>query len=164
MTVLIITVAGTPAPQGSKRHVGHGRMIEMSRRVKPWRDAVAAAAAATASVTDGWGPGPCAEPVHATITFTVDRPASHYSRSGQLRPDAPAYPTSRRVGDLDKLIRSTSDALVDSAVIRDDSQIVTLRASKLYMPRQPAGACIILVPESTVAAANQRATGEAVTP
>ena len=31
-----------PAPQGSKRHVGGGRLIEASKRVKPWRQAVAA--------------------------------------------------------------------------------------------------------------------------
>ena len=30
-------VLGLPAPQGSKRHVGEGRMVESSKRVKPWR-------------------------------------------------------------------------------------------------------------------------------
>src|ERR1700676_3259288 len=35
-----ITVRGIPAPQGSKRHVGGGRMIEMSKAVGPWREAV----------------------------------------------------------------------------------------------------------------------------
>ena len=41
---LTVIVYGTPAPQGSKRHVGHGRMIEQSKRVKPWRNDVKAAA------------------------------------------------------------------------------------------------------------------------
>ena len=37
----VITVEGIEAaPQGSKRHVGRGIMIESSKRVKPWRDAV----------------------------------------------------------------------------------------------------------------------------
>ena len=36
-------VFGLPAPQGSKRHVGEGRMVESSKRVKPWRRQVAAA-------------------------------------------------------------------------------------------------------------------------
>ena len=30
-------VPGIPAPQGSKRHVGHGVMVESSARVKSWR-------------------------------------------------------------------------------------------------------------------------------
>ena len=34
-----IKVIGLPAPQGSKRHVGHGVMIESSNNVKPWREA-----------------------------------------------------------------------------------------------------------------------------
>ena len=39
-------VSGTPAPQGSKRHVGGGRMIESSKKVEPWREAVARVASA----------------------------------------------------------------------------------------------------------------------
>jgi crossover junction endodeoxyribonuclease RusA len=39
---VIIVVRGIPAPQGSKRHVGGGRMIESSRAVGPWREAVRA--------------------------------------------------------------------------------------------------------------------------
>lgn len=29
-------VIGLPAPQGSKKHVGHGVMVESSKKVKPW--------------------------------------------------------------------------------------------------------------------------------
>ena len=36
------TVHGLPAPQGSKRHVGKGVMVESSKYVKPWREAVKA--------------------------------------------------------------------------------------------------------------------------
>ena len=39
---LVLFVAGLPAAQGSKRHVGGGRMIEMSKAVAPWREAVRA--------------------------------------------------------------------------------------------------------------------------
>src|SRR3546814_14230461 len=38
-----LTVHGSPAPQCSKRHVGRGRMIESSQKVKPWRQDVQAA-------------------------------------------------------------------------------------------------------------------------
>ena len=42
--VITIRVYGTPAPQGSKRHVGRGVMVESSKKVKPWREAVKQAA------------------------------------------------------------------------------------------------------------------------
>jgi hypothetical protein len=44
MKQVCFTVYELPAPQGSKRHVGNGRMIESSTKVKPWRQAVIAAA------------------------------------------------------------------------------------------------------------------------
>ena len=33
---------GVPAPQGSKRHVGMGRMIESCKALKPWREMIIA--------------------------------------------------------------------------------------------------------------------------
>ena len=39
-----LTVYGVAAPQGSKRHVGNGVMIESSNRVRPWRQDVRFAA------------------------------------------------------------------------------------------------------------------------
>ena len=44
MNEIFIPVIGIPAPQGSKRHVGNGIMIENSKRVKPWRQDVKEAA------------------------------------------------------------------------------------------------------------------------
>ena len=44
MDKIFIPVRGVPAPQGSKRHIGHGIMIENSKKVKPWRQDVRAAA------------------------------------------------------------------------------------------------------------------------
>jgi len=38
------TVWGIAAPQGSKRHVGNGVMLESSDRVRPWRQDVRFAA------------------------------------------------------------------------------------------------------------------------
>lgn len=115
------TVYGLPAPQGSKRHVGNGRMIESSKKVKPWREAVkwaareAMAAAGIASPLDA--------PLVASMTFTMPRPKS--------------APKSRRHADrkpdLSKLIRSTEDALTDAGLIADDARIVMFdRAAKVY--------------------------------
>jgi len=37
MTAVEFFVAGAAAPQGSKRHVGGGRVIESSKAFAPWR-------------------------------------------------------------------------------------------------------------------------------
>lgn len=40
MDEIVFYAEGVPAPQGSKTHVGGGRLIESSRQVGAWRDAV----------------------------------------------------------------------------------------------------------------------------
>lgn len=128
---LVIEVIGRPAPQGSKRHVGNGIMVESSKGVRPWRDAIRAAATAAAE-RHGW-PLAVDRPFALTVVYTLARPAGH-NRSGQyadlLRDNAPTYPGTRP--DLDKLIRSTLDALADAAVISDDSRVIHLDATKAY--------------------------------
>ena len=111
-----------PAPQGSKRHVGNGRMVEASAKVKPWRFAVSQAALATGEpMTDGQ--------VSVLITFMFNRPKAHYNTKGVLKPKAPFYKSTKP--DLDKLCRSTLDGIT-GVLIKDDSQVVTLIASKQY--------------------------------
>lgn len=135
---LAFTVRGIPGAQGSKRHVGHGVMIESSKKVKPWRSDVQAAAedAIRQWETDNsatWEP--LTAPVKVYAHFTFARPRSHY-RTGRnahlLRVDAPEWVTSRACGDLDKLCRSTFDALTAAGVLADDSLIATLAATKAY--------------------------------
>lgn len=124
-----------PAPQGSKRHVGNGRMVESSARVKPWREAVRTEALATGfRLTD--------QPVYLHLLFRFRRPQGHYGAKGTLRPSAPVDVVTRP--DLDKLCRSTLDALTGT-LIRDDSQVVFLVASKEYtLPGELEGAQIEL--------------------
>jgi crossover junction endodeoxyribonuclease RusA len=111
-----------PAPQGSKRHVGNGRMIEASKKVKPWRFAVSQAALETNEpITD--------RPVMVQITFMFNRPKSHYNSKGQLKPTAPLYKQTKP--DLDKLCRSTLDGLTN-VLLKDDSQVVNLICCKIY--------------------------------
>lgn len=121
---LTITVHGEPAPQGSKRHVGGGVMIESSKKVKPWREAVKHAALNLMYLTP---PGTVREPVDGPlfveIVFTVRKPTSAPKR----RVTWPA-----KKPDLDKLIRSSFDALSDAGVWRDDAQVVELTAAKRY--------------------------------
>lgn len=143
--VLDVDVVGTPAPQGSKRHVGNGRMVEMSKRVKPWREAVKTAAL-IAMATALTGNPPTTGELAVDVSFWLARPKSHFrtGKNAHLLREAAlrARPATRP--DIDKLVRSTLDALKDAGVYRDDSQIVTLAAGKWYADGQPPGARIVV--------------------
>jgi crossover junction endodeoxyribonuclease RusA len=114
---VIIWVAGIPAPQGSKRHVGGGRMVEVSRAVGPWREAVRAE---TQDVMEG-NP-PLTGPVKAVVDFRLPRPKS--------APKNVRLPAKRP--DLDKLCRAVLDGITAGGAIADDSQVVVLYALKRF--------------------------------
>lgn len=134
MTAARMRVYGTPAPQGSKRHVGGGRLIESSRKVGPWREAVVSEA-----LRLGYDGIRMDGPLVVAITFYLPRPVSHRGARG-LRPSAPVWPA--KVPDLDKLARSTLDGLTQAGVICDDSRVVILNATKTYDDENAAGALI----------------------
>jgi Holliday junction resolvase RusA-like endonuclease len=122
---LTITVHGEPAPQGSKRHVGGGRMIESSTKVKPWREAVKHASLASVFPDDGEG-GTWKSldgPLSVEVVFTLRKPTTAPKRRI-------TWPSKKP--DLDKLVRSTFDALSDAGIWRDDAQAVELHATKVY--------------------------------
>jgi len=124
-------VIGTPAPQGSKRHVGRGILIESSKKVGPWREAVAHAAAD--ALSDGSARA-FDTPVRVTMLFYLARPKRK-----------PKWPQPGTRPDLSKLVRSTEDALVQAGLIQDDALIVSLSASKLYVLHgQATGADIVV--------------------
>lgn len=128
MDEIIFFVEGVPAPQGSKRHVGDGRLIESSRQVGPWRDTVRRAA--TEVMADR---PPIDGPVYLVQVFALPRPKSHYGtgrNSGQIKRGAPSRPPVRP--DLDKLARAVGDALT-GICYHDDAQIVNLCAAKYYV-------------------------------
>lgn len=118
-------VVGIPAPQGSKIRTRWG-MRESSDAVMPWREAVKAAVLIQrVAATRG--------PVHVDLVFRFQRPKAHYGTGrnvGVVKASAPPWPVSRRVGDIDKLARSTLDALTESGVITDDSHVVSMTANK----------------------------------
>jgi len=126
---ITITVYGIPAPQGSKRHLGNGVMVESSTKVKPWRQAVTYAA--REAMPDGWQP--LNGPLRLAVVFTFARPKGHF-RSGRnahlLRDAAPPRPAG--MPDLSKLVRSTEDALTDAGVWVDDARVVSCAAEKRY--------------------------------
>lgn len=116
---LRIVVHGMPGPQGSKRHVGHGVMIESSEKVKPWRQDVVAAAILARN-----GAPPLDGPLVVRMVFTLRKPVSAPKRRV-------TYPD--RTPDLSKLARSTEDALTTAGVWRDDARVVEYeRLAKAY--------------------------------
>ncbi|OPZ75568.1 MAG: Crossover junction endodeoxyribonuclease RusA [Actinobacteria bacterium ADurb.Bin444] len=129
MTKHTITIPGIPAPQGSKRHVGGGRMIESSKAVRPYRDSIM-----TIARDAGWHTDPILTgPVRVNIIFRMPRPASHYGtgrNAGKLKNNAPIYHDKTK--DVDKLCRSVLDALTQAGVWKDDGQVAHLSAIKVY--------------------------------
>lgn len=122
-------VYGTPAPQGSKRFVGRaksgrGILLEMSKKVKPWRMCVYHAALIARE-----GRLPLDGPLVARMIFTLRKPASAPKRR-RTWPD--------RTPDLSKLVRSTEDALTDAGLITDDARIVEYdRVAKVFSGEDP---------------------------
>jgi Holliday junction resolvase RusA-like endonuclease len=130
---LVIIVFGDPAPQGSKAFKGlftgkdgrqHAKLAESSKRVKPWRqDVVAAARQAVA------GAAPLDGALVVRMVFTVPKPASAPKRRT-------SWPNKRP--DCSKLCRSTEDALVTAGAIADDARIVGYeRLFKVYPNEDP---------------------------
>lgn len=128
---ITIMVHGLPGPQGSKKHLGNGVMVESSAKVKPWRQDVKYAAIGATAAVPGWTilDGPLA----VAMTFTFARPKGHY-RTGRnahlLRDAAPIRPAV--FPDLSKIVRSTEDALT-GVVWYDDQRVVEyVRLGKYY--------------------------------
>jgi len=135
------TVWGTAAPQGSKRHLGKGVMVESSTRLLPWRQDVRFAA--LEKRPPGWD---MTTPMRIGLVFWFARPASHYgTKNGitYLKANAPAHPVSARLGDIDKLSRAVLDALTGVAYL-DDRQVIQLEATKAYIKEQDASPYTII--------------------
>lgn len=134
MTSVEFFVPGKPAPQGSKRHVGRGIMVESSKAVGPWRERVALAAA---TALGGRPMFPRGEALCVAIEFVMPRPSGtpkSYTPPAVKRPDA------------DKLVRACLDAITD-VLIHDDSAVVELHAHKrLAGVDETPGAHLIIQP------------------
>ncbi|HEY8700431.1 MAG TPA: RusA family crossover junction endodeoxyribonuclease [Arthrobacter sp.] len=117
MSAVRIVADGTPAPQGSKRHVGGGRMVEVSKNLPAWRAAVEAAARLAAG--PAWVPWD--GPVSVSGTVAILRPGSTKFK------DFPAG-----APDLDKIQRAIGDALEKSRLITNDSRICHWNIRKVW--------------------------------
>jgi crossover junction endodeoxyribonuclease RusA len=123
-----VIVRDRPVPQGSKIAVVSRTTKrafvkdDNEKGLKGWRRNVAGAVRLARDVTPVIAP--LDGPVVLAITFTVPRPLSTPKRK-------PAWPW--RKPDLDKLLRSTFDALKEGGAYTDDARVVELlRAAKFY--------------------------------
>ena len=124
---MTITVYGLPAPKGSKSFkgmskAGHAIMVESSKKVKPWAESVKWAA------MEYRGNMHIAGPVSVSMVFTLPKPKSAPKRRV-------TYPD--RKPDIDKLCRSTLDALVAVGSLEDDARVVCLTSRKVFPGEDP---------------------------
>jgi crossover junction endodeoxyribonuclease RusA len=139
-----IRINGIPAPQGSKRHVGNGVMIESSKAVGPWRDAVrhecqVALAAGAVPYARGLG-------LRVNIVFYFPRPVSHLGtgrNAGRVKPGAPDWPAVKP--DRDKLERAVLDGLSAGGAWWDDCQVCTGTTIKMYADHGEATGCDVWI-------------------
>jgi len=107
------SVEGLPAPQGSKKHVGNGRMVEASKYLPAWRKAIEEECKSLFEE-------PMDGALEVELWFYLPRPSS-ISRE---------FPTV--MPDVDKLVRGCLDGMTKGGAIVDDSRVVDLHAYKRY--------------------------------
>lgn len=137
--LLRVFVPGTPVQQGNHARGPHGGTYEKNKKLKPWRTEV------TEVLQSQWqeqGQERAAlnEPVRVDIQFVYARPDSHYGtgrNTGVLKASAPLWKAT--MPDIDKLVRAILDCLTFAAVVRDDSRVVEVRATKAYGTHPGAG-------------------------
>lgn len=146
---LLITVLGVPAPQGSHKAFIVGKkggkqravVTDDSGKTKPWKQTVKHAAVDALQgrlIQQGRDVLHAVHgPASVVITFRLPRPKFHYGTGRNehlVKPSAPLFPAVKP--DLDKLVRSTLDALGEAGVWNDDAQVVQLQVRKVYAGRE----------------------------
>lgn len=137
-TVVEFDVPGRPAPQGNHTPyvdaTGRARLLEgrnrgQRERHADWREAVAQSA--WVAMAQAKRTTPILGPVEVQVVFRLQAPKSLKTgvRLHHRRPD------------VDKLVRSTLDAIQVGGVYGDDAQVAHLDVWKLYaLPGEPTGA------------------------
>lgn len=110
-----ISVAGHPAPKGSRVHFRNGGSREASKRAGPWVEQIAYAARANRPAGKTLEP-----PYEVELTFSMPK--------GKR----PKYGWPTKDGDLDKLERAVLDGLTQGGLIVDDRHVVALTSRKAF--------------------------------
>ena len=123
-----ITITTRSKPMPLKRHrtsLHNRRMYDPSKGdKKAWVE----------SVSTLWPTLLVTEPINLSMKFTFKRPKSHFRTgrfSGELKSTAPREHC--KTPDLDNLVKFYMDAMTGK-FYADDSQVIKLRARKLYGP------------------------------
>jgi Holliday junction resolvase RusA-like endonuclease len=145
---VVLDIVGVPAPQGSKTAFNNptgGRPIMREgsltgyQKLKDWRHAVSDAAAQWSR--DNGSPPPIATAAEVRVTFFFVRPKSYPKRASHWKTTKP---------DVDKLLRSTLDALVSGGVLAADQLVSCVTCRKVLTTERPPGAHVTvstLIPE-----------------
>ena len=107
-------VDGLPASQGSKRHVGNGRLIESDKKLPAWRKAI------ETTVAELHKGDPIDEPVIVRADFYLPKPKK------------PRWWVPATALDTDKLQRALGDGMEKGGLLRNDARIITWVATKHY--------------------------------
>lgn len=132
---VVISVTGTPVPQGSKsayavrngdgEPTGQVNVTEGNKALPAWRRRVRDHAKQQGPLHAG--------PVSVMIDFHLPRPKSHYRTgkySHQLKDNAPVFHTKKP--DVDKLVRGILDSLTMAGTYTDDNQVISATGRKFW--------------------------------
>lgn len=119
MSSFPIFIPGTPVPQGSKSVSPTGHAYEANRKLRPWRQTMAAHLIAW-TATHGGAFERYDGPLLIDVTFWIPKPQK------------PKYTLPATPADLDKYQRALGDAMTQSGLIKDDARITTWHARKRY--------------------------------
>jgi Holliday junction resolvase RusA-like endonuclease len=161
MNALVIDVVASPKAQPRARAMafrrGKGAAQRWSARVYDPGTAGAWRAAVSQVAGIALGENRVAGPVVFAAVWRFDRPKSHYRvRRGErvlISKPENRFPTSRNLGDVDNLAKSTTDVLVSDGFMDDDAFCVAIPALKVWArDGDHAGARIAVVPAAWPAA------------
>lgn len=132
-----VFVPGYPAPQGSKRHVGRGIMVETCERLPEWRADVRVA------LTNANGQPMLKlgkEAAALDIEFIMPRRKN--------APKKKEIPMITRP-DLDKLLRAICDAITSAGIWNDDAQCNYETVRKRYARQEETPGAAITISSSS---------------
>lgn len=119
---MILTIYGEPKPQGSKSAFRQGNrivMVEASKGLPEWRKQVITAC--NLYKLEQMTVEPFTSPVRVTAVFVLSKPKKPKFSQPGVKPD------------LDKLVRGLLDPIVIAEILKDDSLVTEIIASKVYI-------------------------------
>lgn len=134
-----VTIPGIPAPQPRTKAYLRGTKVGVFTpgTANAWKKAVVENVLDTAA-------GSQFEETDALVLvadFYLPRPKNHYNTRRAVKPAAPRAHKGKP--DLDNLLKSTMDAIVDSGLVPDDRQFISITAMKHWTEGEP-GACLVI--------------------